>query len=159
MVRAARISHKEADKFIRKYNNQMAIKNYSNLAIAAKRAAIERHVNKVGGPIKQEWVVLKRSYAAGVTTQRRAVRTKAANKQITKQMAQRQAVTGKIQRKATARKPAGAAAANAAANILAGMTTAKPRPRKRKKPPRTLSQLRAANLTPARRLRYAYQLG
>ena len=41
----ARITHKVADAFIRKYNKHIAIKNYSKMKLDAKIKAIDSHTS------------------------------------------------------------------------------------------------------------------
>ena len=45
----ARITHKVADAFIRKYNKHFAIKNYSKMKLDAKIKAIDSHTQRAGG--------------------------------------------------------------------------------------------------------------
>jgi hypothetical protein len=57
-----RITHKEADKFIRKYNKHFAIKNYSKMKLDAKIQAIDTHTQRVGGHPKQAWEMKKNDH-------------------------------------------------------------------------------------------------
>lgn len=49
------LSHKAINEFIRKYNNQFAIKGYSRLNIADKNKLVEKRVKEVGGKALMEY--------------------------------------------------------------------------------------------------------
>lgn len=57
----ARITHKVADAFIRKYNKHFAIKNYSKMKLDAKIKAIDSHTARAGGQLRQEWSTARRA--------------------------------------------------------------------------------------------------
>ena len=57
----ARITHKVADTFIRKYNKHIAIKNYSKMKLDAKIKAIDSHTQRAGGQLRQEWTTTRRA--------------------------------------------------------------------------------------------------
>ena len=48
-------THKVANDFIRKYNKNIAIKNYSKLRLNEKLSKIETHTKRVGGKMKTDW--------------------------------------------------------------------------------------------------------
>ena len=52
-------THKVANDFIRKYNKNIAIKNYSKLRLNEKLSKIETHTKRVGGKMKTDWETAK----------------------------------------------------------------------------------------------------
>ena len=48
-------THKVANDFIRKYNKNIAIKNYSKLRLSEKLNKIETHTKRVEGKMKTDW--------------------------------------------------------------------------------------------------------
>ena len=53
----SKLGHKEANAFIRKYNSQIAIKNYSKMNIRDKMKVIESHIRKThtSSPMRKEY--------------------------------------------------------------------------------------------------------
>ena len=49
-----RITHKQADGFIRKYNQHFSIKNYSKMKLETKIKAIDSHTSRIGGAVKTD---------------------------------------------------------------------------------------------------------
>ena len=58
------VGHKEADAFIKRYNNEVAFRGYSKLSLAAKIARIKAHVEKQpeSGKIANDWKRTKQAY-------------------------------------------------------------------------------------------------
>ena len=52
-------THKVASDFIRKYNQHIAMKNYSKLRLGEKLNKIETHTKRAGGKIKTDWETAK----------------------------------------------------------------------------------------------------
>ena len=50
-----RITHKQADGFIRKYNQHFSIKNYSKMKLETNIKAIDSHTSRIGGAVKADW--------------------------------------------------------------------------------------------------------
>ena len=57
-------THKIANDFIRKYNKNIAIKNYSKLRLGEKVNKIETHTKRVGGKMKTDWESAKSKHSS-----------------------------------------------------------------------------------------------